>query len=116
MIEGKNSSHKLFWIGNDKGADGVGVLLVEKWVDKVPEVTRGSDMILLLKFIVAACTLNIISVYAPQVGLSTDVKDNCYEILQSTVKDIPEGDFLLYYHVVTGMVAIGCNSDGFVGF
>ena len=116
MIEGKNSSHKLFWIGNDKGAGGVGVLLVEKWVDKVPEVTRGSDRILLLKLIVAACTLNIISVYAPQVGLSTDVKDNCYEILQSTVKDIPEGDFLLYYHVVTGMVAIGCNSDGFVGF
>ena len=29
MIEGKDSRYKLFWVGNDKGTGGVGVLLSE---------------------------------------------------------------------------------------
>ena len=34
-MKGKNSRYKCFWICNELGAGGVGVLLPEKWIDKV---------------------------------------------------------------------------------
>ena len=30
LVEGKHSRYKLFWVGNDKGMGGVGILLAEK--------------------------------------------------------------------------------------
>ena len=41
-------SLKLFWSGNDKGTGGVGVLLAEEWWEKVFEVVRVSDRIILV--------------------------------------------------------------------
>ena len=32
LVEGKDSRYKLFWEGNDKDMDGVGISLAEKWV------------------------------------------------------------------------------------
>ena len=37
-ITGKDSRYKLFWVGNNQGTSGVGVLLAEKWVDKVYDI------------------------------------------------------------------------------
>ena len=30
LVEGKESQYKMFWVGNDKGMGGVGILLAEK--------------------------------------------------------------------------------------
>ena len=38
IITGKDSRYKLFWSGNSKGTAGVGVFVVEKWIEKVFEV------------------------------------------------------------------------------
>ena len=43
MIDSKDSRYKCFCIGNELGAGGVGVLLAEKWIDKVFDVKRVSD-------------------------------------------------------------------------
>ena len=44
MIDGKNSRYKSsWWIGNELGTGGVGVLLAEKCIDKVFDVKRVSD-------------------------------------------------------------------------
>ena len=37
---GKDSIYKFFGIGNDKGTNGVGILLAEKWIDKVTVLCR----------------------------------------------------------------------------
>ena len=38
IIKDKDSRYKLFWSGNSKGTAGVGVFVVEKWIEKVFEV------------------------------------------------------------------------------
>ena len=49
QIVGKDSRYKLFWPGNDNATGGVGVLLAEEWGEKVFEVVRVSDRIILIR-------------------------------------------------------------------
>ena len=113
MIAGKNSKYKLFWNGNESGTGGVGILLAKKWIEKVSEVTRVSDRILLLKVLIGESILHIVSIYVPQIGLTVAEKDKFYEALQTTVSGIPEKDFLLPCGDWNGH--IGRLSDGFEG-
>ena len=74
-IKGKDTRYKLYWSGNDKGTAGVGVFVAEEWIEKVFEVQRVSDRIILVKLIVGQHVVTFLSVYAPQSGLSDEVKD-----------------------------------------
>ena len=74
-VKGKDSKYKLIWSGNDKGTAGVGVFVAEEWIEKIFEVQRVSDRIILVKLIVGQHVLSILSVYAPQCGLSDTQKD-----------------------------------------
>ena len=49
LVEGKDSRFKLFWVGNDRGMGGVGILLAEKWVEAIFDVKHVSDRIKLIK-------------------------------------------------------------------
>ena len=51
-ITGKDSRMRLYWCGNQKASGGVGIMLAEKWVEKVFEVQRITDRILMLKLII----------------------------------------------------------------
>ena len=64
-IIGKDSRYKFFWVGNNQGTSGVGVLLAEKWVDKVYDIKRVADRIMLIKLLVGEVVLTVLSVYAP---------------------------------------------------
>ena len=92
IIKGKDSRYKLFWSGNSKGTAGVGVFVGEKWTEKVFEVKRVSDQIILVKIIVGQRVLCFLSVYAPQCDLSDSVKDLFYDQLRA-VTAIPCGDW-----------------------
>ena len=72
---GKDTRFKLCWSGNDKGIADVGVFVAEEWIEKVFEVQRLSDRIILVKPIVGQRVVTFLSVYAPQSGLSDQVKD-----------------------------------------
>ena len=69
IIKGKDTRYKLYWSENDKGTAGVGVFVAEEWIEKVFEVQRVSDRILLVKLIVGQPVVTLLSVYAPQSGL-----------------------------------------------
>ena len=56
-IDGKDSHYKLFWSGNSKGSGGVGILVAEKWWDKIFEVQRISDRILLVRMIIGKISM-----------------------------------------------------------
>ena len=68
-IIGKDSRYKFFWVGNDQGTSGVGVLLAKKWVDKVYDIKLVSDRIMLFKLLLGEAVLTVLSIYAPQTGL-----------------------------------------------
>ena len=95
IITGKDSRYKLFWSGNSKGTAGVGVFVAEKWIEKVFEVKRVSDQIILVKIIVCQRVLCLRSVYAPQCGLSDSVKDLFYDQLRALTAMIPSSEFLI---------------------
>jgi len=65
MLKGKDSCFKFYWCGNKEGHGGAGILLAEHWVDKVFEVQRMSDRILLLKLIIGKTVFTFFSVYVP---------------------------------------------------
>ena len=66
-------------------APGVGILLAEKWWEKVFEVIRVSDKIILIRMVIRSVVFVFGSVYARQANLSESVKDQFYYALQSTI-------------------------------
>ncbi|XP_065318841.1 uncharacterized protein LOC135926838 [Gordionus sp. m RMFG-2023] len=64
---GKISEKYKFWQGSNDGKAGVGVLVAEKLVDKVVEVRRLDNQIMVIKMIFGRKLYNINSAY-PQVG------------------------------------------------
>ena len=94
-IKGKDTRYKLYWSGNDKGTAGVGVFVAEEWIEKFFEVQRVSDRIILVKLIVGQRVDTFLSVYAPQSGLSDEVKDLFFDQLCAVTARIPTSEFLI---------------------
>ena len=61
MIEGKDSKQKCVWTGTKQVRVGVGVLLAEKWIDKVFDVKRVSDPLMIIKMIVGEVAATVLS-------------------------------------------------------
>ena len=65
LIKGKDSRYKFYWCGNKEGQGGAGIQLAEHWVDKVFEVVRISDRIILLRLVIGKVVFTFLSVYTP---------------------------------------------------
>jgi hypothetical protein len=51
---------------------GVGVLVAERWIEKVIEMRRVCERIVILRVAVGKSVLCVVSVYAPQAGRSME--------------------------------------------
>ena len=111
MIEGKAERYKFFWKGNEFGTGGVGIFLAEKWVDKVIDVNRVSDRIILIKILANDRILTVVSVYAPQCGLDDSVKDNFYDSLIGTTAKLADKEVVVITGDLNGHV--GKEAEGF---
>ena len=106
-IKGKDTRYKLYWSGNDKGTAGVGVFVAEEWIEKGFEVQRVSHRIILVKLIVGQCVVAFLSVYAPQSGLSDEVKDLFFDQLHAVTTKIPASELLIPCGDWNGRAGIG---------
>ena len=111
-IKGKDIRYKLYWSGNDKGTAGVGVFVAEEWLEKVFEVERVSDRIILMKLIVGQHVVTFLSVYAPQSGLSDEVKDLFFDQLRAVTARIPASEFLIHVEIGMAMQAVQALDTG----
>ena len=68
-IDGRSKQFKLFWTGNSSGHGGVGIMVAEKWIEKVIAVNRVNDRLMSVKLLVGKTIMAIHSTYAPQQGL-----------------------------------------------
>ena len=93
-----------------KATGGVGVLLAEWW-EKVFEVVRVSDRIILIRMTIGKTVFVFVCVYAPQASLSEFEKDRFYQMLQCTVAKIPASEQLFVCGYWNGH--IGSQSTGF---
>ena len=95
IIKGNDTRYKFYWSGNDIGTAGVGVFVAEEWIVKGFEAQRVSDRIILVKLIVGQRVVTFLSVYAPQNGLSDEVKDLFFDQLRAVTVRIPGSEFLI---------------------
>ena len=82
--------YKFYWMGCNEGFAGVGVMVVEGWVDRVKDVVQVSERIIVIKLIVGMTAVNIVSVYAPQVGKKPVEKEKFYSCLNRVLSRINE--------------------------
>ena len=71
--------YELFWMGGKDRSDGVGMFVVEKWVDSVVKVERLSERVLILKMFLDNSLMNVLTVYAPDFGKPEEEKENFLE-------------------------------------
>ena len=111
LIAGRVSRYKYFGCGKDEGTCGEGILQAEKWWEKVFEVIRVSDRIILIRMVVGSFVFVFVSVHVPQANLSESVKDQFYYELQSTIARVSSSEQLIISEDWNGH--IGSHSTAF---
>ncbi|XP_029644345.1 uncharacterized protein LOC115218561 [Octopus sinensis] len=94
VLTGKAYRYKLIWEGNSDEIGGMGILLAEKWVDKVIEEVKVCDRVLKLRLVLKNGIATIISAYASQAGLPNEQKDHFYDILLQVTSKTSDNDLI----------------------
>jgi hypothetical protein len=90
--EVENTCFKLWYTGKQRNRNDVGILIDKSLKNGVVAVRRQGDRIIMNKLIFGYLVLNVISVYAPQVGLSDDVKRRFWEDLDDMMRGVPSSE------------------------
>jgi exonuclease III len=70
----EDTDFKLWYTGNTSTKNGVGIVLDKSLKDGVVDIKRQGDRIIFVKLFVGDLVFNVISAYAPQIGLNESVK------------------------------------------
>jgi len=111
--EVENTGFKLWYSGSAGTRNGVGVLIDKSLKDGVVDVRRKGDRIILVKLVVGKLVLNVVSAYAPQVGLDMSAKRHFWEDLEDVVRSVPSDEKLFIGGDLNGHV--GTTNIGFEG-
>mgnify|MGYP007071599789 CR=1 FL=1 len=113
MVSGKSGRYKFLWQGCPEGIHGVGVLVSEEFVDKIVEVKRMSERLMMVKLVIGECLMNVISGYAPQVGRNQVEKDEFWNAVYDLVGRLKNEEMVVLGGDLNGHV--GRESDGYEG-
>ena len=80
--------YKLWYSSGSRARNGDGILVEKELIDRVIEVMRKSDLIMSIKLATGAEFLNVICVYAPQMGLTDDINKVFWEGLKEVLQGI----------------------------
>ena len=82
--------YKLIYSGTDeRGRNGVGIVLDQDIKEQIVEVERKSSRILKIKLLYGQETLNVVSAYAPQTGCSDVEKEEFWLKMDEVLRGIP---------------------------
>nr|GEV94762.1 hypothetical protein [Tanacetum cinerariifolium] len=91
--------------------NGVGIILAGRHKDNVVRVTRRGDRIMAISVVIEGETVNVISAYAPHVGLSDADKKRFWDALDEMVKECPTNQRLIIGGDLNDH--IGAAADGY---
>ena len=113
LTVGRCENSCTLWSGDRSGFGGVGILVAEKWVEKIISADRTSSWQMCLRVLIGRKILYIISYYTLQSGLSESEKDTFSFNLLSCISIVPAEDMLIVCGDLNGHV--GKTSSGFEG-
>ena len=85
----------------------------QEFIDKVVEVTRVSERLMMVKLIVGKCLMNVVAACAPQTGRSQEEEDNFWEAVWKLIEGIKKTERIMLGGDLNGHV--GKESDGYEG-
>jgi hypothetical protein len=85
----EDTGFKLWYTGNTSIKNDVGIVLDKSLKDGVVDIVHQGDRIILVTLLVGDLVFNIISAYAPQIGLNESVKMQFWEELDALVSSVP---------------------------
>jgi len=116
------SRYKFFWQGCKDGNAGVGLLISDRWinriidvkrVNRIIDVKRVNEHIMCLKLLIGDKLVTCICAYAPQTGRSAEEKDSFWDQMISVTGSIPALELIVVGGDLNGDV--GTNVDGYDG-
>jgi hypothetical protein len=116
--EVEDTGFKLCYIGTTINKNGVGIVLDKSLKDRVVDIKRQGDRIILVKLLVKELVFNVISAYAPQIGLNENIKRQFWEQLDALVSSVAISEKLfigedLNEHVGSTRVGFDRVNEGF---
>ena len=109
----EGNGYKLWYSGSSAARNGVGIILAGRLKDNVVRVKRRSDRIMAISVVIEGETVNVISAYAPQVGLTDAEKKRLWDSLDELVREFPTDQRLIIGGDLNGH--IGAATDGYAG-
>jgi exonuclease III len=107
---------KLWYTGTTANKNGVGIVLDKSLKDVVVDIKRQGDRIILVKLLVGYLVFNVISAYAPQIGLNENIKRQFWEQLDALVSSVSISEKLFIRGDLNGHVgSIRVGFDGCMG-
>src|SRR5206468_1491119 len=110
-LEGDGHKYKFFWTGCKEGSSGVGILVAEKWLEKVVEVKRINERLMLVRLTVGVRVVNIVSAYAPQAGRPYAEKEEFWLSMTKLLSGVGVEESVFVCGDMNGHV--GCDPAGF---
>nr|GEU61015.1 cleavage/polyadenylation specificity factor, 25kDa subunit [Tanacetum cinerariifolium] len=107
----EGNGYKLWYSGSSTARNSVGIILTVRLKDNVVRVTRRSDRIMAISVLIEGETVNVISAYAPQVGLSDADKKRFWDALDKMARECPTDQQLIIGGDLNGH--IGVAADGY---
>jgi hypothetical protein len=111
--EVEDTGFKLWYTGITANKNGVGIVLDKSLKDGVVDIKWQGDRIILVKLLVGDLVSNVISAYAPQIGLNESIKRQFWEQLDALVSSVPTSEKLFIGGDLNGHV--GSTRVGFDG-
>nr|GEW61144.1 craniofacial development protein 2-like [Tanacetum cinerariifolium] len=107
----EGNGYKLWYSGSSIARNSVGIILARRHKDNVVRVTRRGDRIMAISVVIEGETVNVISAYALQVGLSDADKKRFWDALDEMVRECPTNQRLIIGGDLNGH--IGAAADGY---
>jgi exonuclease III len=111
--EVEDTGFKLWYTGTTVNKNGVGIVINKSLMDGVVDIKRQGDRIILVKLLAGDLVFNVISAYAPQIGLNESIKRQFWKQLDALVSSVPRSEKLFIGGDLNGHV--GSTRVGFDG-
>ncbi|CAK1593348.1 unnamed protein product [Parnassius mnemosyne] len=95
--------YKFYYCGSDGKRNGVGVVLDSGMKERVTDVKRVNDRMIVVKLMIENKVVNVVSVYAPQTGCEESVKEKFWEEFDCMMMGIPERRMFIWEEILMDM-------------